>query len=233
MKTKWNLNKSEQMVHSANLERLKSGGVAIGVEETASSESPLLGIEQSDYSFIHAGTRKGIAFEICLRLIALKPGVTLRDGCEITIPGCDDLTISLVPLPEGCLSYKALWGINIERGAVLNHLFFDGRPLPCDRIFDGILVAQSFGSLPTYFQTGTIDAEICLFDQLDNPYTSKVEFIVTRYAPECARKGDGLFGPKQVGGTRHQPQVNAHLSSAFGGAVNGGKEKMGEIVSTR
>jgi hypothetical protein len=232
VKTKWNLTKSEQRAHSANSERLKSGGVAIGVENTASSESPLLRIDQSEYSFIYAGARKGIALALCVRLTVLQSGITICH-CEITIPGWDDGNIFLVPPPEGSLHYKAFEWLDLERGAVLNDLLFSGRPLPCDRNLDGILVAQSFDSLPSRFQTGmNIDAKICLADQSDKPYTSVVELRVERYAQggEHAKKGDGLYAPKQVFGTRHPRRVHVHPASAVGGAVIGGEEKTADIV---
>ena len=234
MKTKWNLNKSGQRAHCANVERLKSGGIAIGLENEASSEPPLLRFDQSEYSFIHAGTRKGIALVLCVRLIPLKSGVTLLDYCGITIPDCDDVNILLVNPPEGSLSYKALGGVDIERDAVLNHLIFNGCPLPCGRIFNGILVAQSFDSLPGQFQTGMgIIATIRLVDQLGNPYKSEVELRVQRYSQggEHAKKGHGLYAPKQGVGSRLQPQVHAHPSSAVRGAVIGGKEKTADIAS--
>jgi hypothetical protein len=84
VKTKWNLTKSEQRTHSENAERLKSGGVALGVEKTASSEPPRLRVEQSEYSFIYAGDRKGFALAVCVELMALKSGITICDY-EITI----------------------------------------------------------------------------------------------------------------------------------------------------
>jgi hypothetical protein len=202
MRTRWNLTKSEQKAHSANSERLKSAGVAIAIERPAFSESPLLRIDQSESSFIYAGARTGIALALCVRLMALKSGITLLDECKIIIPGCDDLNIFWVPLPERALSYKVFGWLDPEKGAVLNHLILNGHPLPYGRIFDGILLAQSFGQLPTYFATGMrINAEICLVDQFDNPYTSEVELIVERYEQggEHARKGDGLLAPRQVG----------------------------------
>lgn len=232
MKTKWNLTKLEQTAHFANSELLKAGGVAIGVEKTTSSESPMLRIEQSEYSFIHAGDRKGIALALCLRFIPLKSGVTLLDYCRITIPGCDDLEISLVPPPEGSLSYKVFGWLDIEIGPVLNHLFFDGRPLPCDRIIDGILVARSFESLPTFFQNGKVEAEICLFDQFDNPYTSKLELIVIRHAQEVerAKKGDGVFAPKRDLRTRHQDRIHAYPASTVSKPVSAGEENLRKRV---
>jgi hypothetical protein len=233
VKTKWNLNKSGQRAHCANVERLKSGGIAIGLENEASSEPPLLRFDQSEYSFIHAGTRKGIALVLCVRLIPLKSGVTLLDYCGITIPGCDDANFFLVQPPEGSLSYKVFGWLDLDRGSVLNHLIFTGRPLPCGKIFDGILVAQSFDSLPSQFQRGKIQAEICLVDQLGNPYKSEVELRVQRYSQggEHAKKGHGLYAPKQGVGSRLQPQVHAHPSSAVRGAVIGGKEKTADIAS--
>lgn len=222
MRTKWNLTKSEQRAHSANSERLKSGGVAIGVDKTAPSESSLLRIDQSEYSFIYAGARIGIALALCVRLIALKSGITLLDNCEITIPGCDDLNFFWVPPPEGSLPYKAFEWLHLERGAVLNHLIFNGCPLPHGRTFNGILVGQSFDSLPSEFQTGTnIDAEICLVDQLDNPYKSEVELRVSRYSQGGARakKGNGLVVPEPAIVTRHQRRTRAHPAIAVGESV--------------
>jgi hypothetical protein len=87
-KTKWNLTKSEQRAHAANAERLKSGGVAIGLEKTAPSELPLVKIEQSEYSFIYAGARKGIALAACVSLIALKSGTT--DERQLEFPAGDN-----------------------------------------------------------------------------------------------------------------------------------------------
>ena len=233
MKTKWNLTKSEQRAYAANSARLKSAGVAIGVERTASSESPLLRIDQSDYSFIYAGARKGIVLALCVRLTALKLGVTLLDDCGITIPGCDDVNIFLVQPPEGSFGYKALGWVDIERGAVLNHLIFNGRSLPCGTIFNGILIAQSFDPLPTYLQTGMhIDAEICLADQSDNLYTSEVELIVERFAQggEHAKRGAGLYAREQVLGTDLQRQVQAHPTSVLGKTVSAVGENAGGRV---
>lgn len=232
MKTKWSLTKSEQRAHSASSERLKSAGVAIGVENTASSESPLLRIDQSEYSFIYAGARKCIALALCVRLTVLKSGITICHR-EITIPGCDDAYIFLMEPPEGSLSYKAFGWLDLERGAVLNDLLFSGRPLPSDRNLDGILVAQSFDALPSQFQTGmNIDAKICLADQWDKLYTSVVELRVERYAQggEHAKKGDGLYAPAQVFGARHQRRVQVHPASAIGKTVSSGEENAGDRV---
>lgn len=235
MKTKWNLSKSEQSAHSANSERLKSAGVAIGVENTASSESPLLRIDQSDYSFIYAGARKGIALALCVRVTVLKSGITICH-CEITIPGWDDVNIFLVEPPKGSLSYKVFEWLDIGRDAVLNRIILSGRPLLCDRILDGIVIAQSFDSLPSQFQTGMrIGATISLADQSDNLYTSEVELIVERHEQPRApvKKGNGLIVPEQVTVARHQRQVHVHPASAVGGAVIGGEEKTADIVSRR
>jgi hypothetical protein len=219
VKTKWNLTKSEQRAHSANSERLESAGVATGVENTTSSEPPLLRVEQSENSLILAGAHKGIALAFCARLIALKSGITLLDDCGITIPGCDDANFFWVPPRGGSLGYNVFGWLNLARGEALNDLLFSGCPLPCGKIFDGIFVAWSFDSLPSQFQTGmNIDGEVCLVDQLGNPYKWGVELSVERYAQggEHAKKGDGLYAPKRVFGTRLQRQVRAHPTSALG-----------------
>jgi hypothetical protein len=219
VKTKWNLTKSEQRAHSANSERLKSGGVAIGVEKTASSESPLLRIDQSGEGVICAGDRKGFALAVCIELMALKSGITICH-CEITIPGCDGANIFLMEPPEGSLSYKAFGWLDLERAAVLNDLISNGRPLPRDRNLEGFLVAQSFDPLSSQFQTGmNIDAKICLADQSDKPYPSVVELRVERYAQEGAhaKEGNGLIVPEQVIVTRHQRQVQEVRVQAVSG----------------
>jgi len=232
MKTKWNLTKSEQRAYSENAERLKSGGVAIGLEKTAPSELPLVKIEQSEYSFIQAGARKGIALAACVSLMALKSGITICDY-EITIPGYDGARILLVPIREGSPSYKALEYFDIEKGAVLNHLILNRRPLPRNRMFDGILVAQSSGSLPGEFQTrGVVNATICLFDQFHNPYPCVLEFIFERDEQgwERAKKEDGLYAPKRTLGTRHPDRVHIHPASAVGKTVSAVKDNAGDRV---
>jgi hypothetical protein len=179
VKTKWNLTKSEKRTDSANAERLKLAGLAISVEHAASSEAPLLRIEQGEYSEIKAGTLGGMALAICLRVTALTSGIT-PDVLEITILDCDDAEISLVLPPEKSLSYKVL-GWRIQRDAVLNHQIFYGRPLPCGEIFDGILIAQSFARLPSQFQTGMfVSAKIRIADQSGKVSTSEVRLGVER-----------------------------------------------------
>ena len=232
MKTKWNLTKSEQRAHSENAERLKSGGVALGVEKTASSEPPRLRVEQSEYSFVYAGDRKGFALAVCVELMALKSGITICDY-EITIPGYDGTKISLVPVPEGSLTYKAFEWLDIERSAVVNHLILNKRPLPRGRLFDGILVAKSHDSLPSQFQNRMrVGATIYLADQLYNSYTSEVELIVARDDQPGApvKQGDRLYAAKQVPSTHHQRQVHAQPVSAVGKTVSAVEENAGDRV---
>lgn len=200
MKTKWNLTKSEQRAHSANSARLKSAGVTIGVENTASSEPSPLAIAQSGDGFICAGARAGMALAVWVYLSVLKSGITVRD-CEIAIPGCDGATIFLVEHPEGSPSYKAFGWLDLKWGDVLNHRIFTERPLARGVNLEGFVVAQSFDPLPSQFQTGmNIGAKISLFDQSDNFYTSGVELRVDRrpQAGLYAREGSRLFGPEEV-----------------------------------
>jgi hypothetical protein len=200
MKAKWNLTKSEQRVHSANSARLRSAGVAIGVENTASSEPPPLTIEQSGDGFIRAGARAGMALGVWVCLTVLKSGITICDS-EITIPGCDGATIVFVDPPEDSANYKVLDWLNLEWDVVLNHRIFSERPLPRGVNLEGFVVAQSFGPLPSQFQTGmNIGAKISLFDQSDNFYPSGVELRVERRPQPAlhARTGSGLFGPEGI-----------------------------------
>lgn len=235
MKAKLNLAKSEQGAHSANAERLRSAGVAIGIENGASSEPPQLRIDQSENSFIYAGVLKGMALAICVRLNALKSGISLSlEDCGITIPGCDDANIFFVPPPEGSLSYKAFEWLEIGSDAVLNHRIFTGRPLPCDRSFDGILVAQSFDSLPKCFQARmNINAKIWLVDQSNHPYTSDVELIVERHAQgrRPANRGDGLYAQKQDFGARPERRVQVQPASAVGKTVRAVKGNAGDSTA--
>jgi hypothetical protein len=198
VKTRSNLTKSEKRTDSANAERLKFAGLAIGVENAASSEAPLLRIDQSEYSDIYAGTRAGMALAICLRVEALTSGITLRDDlAEITIRGCEDAEIFLVsPPPEKSLGYRVLGWLDLPQCSVLNHRIFRGRPLPRGVIFDGILVAQSFARLPSQFQTGMlISAKIRFADQ-GNVFTSEVRLSVARCEQSLERreKRPNLFG---------------------------------------
>ena len=211
MKTKWNLTKSEQRADSANAERLKFAGLAIGVEHAAFSEAPLLRIEQSEYSFVYAGTTLGgMGLAIWLRFTVLKSGIIIRD-CEITIIGCG-ANITLVEPPEGSLRYKAFGGLDLEREYVLNHRIFNGQSLPIDRTLDGILVAQSFDLLPSQFQTGVpISAKIRFTDQWGNVFTSEVRLGVTRYERNLVRpeKWPNLFG---TGDRDSSPAQDQHLT---------------------
>jgi hypothetical protein len=186
VKTKWNLTKSEQRADSANAERLKFAGLKIGVEHAASSEAPLLRIEQSEYSFICAGTSAGMALVICVRLTVLKSRIIICDY-EITIPGCS-AQIFLVEPKEGSLRYKALWLPDFEGDVVLNHRILNGRALPLDKTLDGFLIAQSFEPLPSQFQSGVpISAEIRFTDQWGNVFTSEVRLGVERYKQSLGR----------------------------------------------
>lgn len=186
MKTKWSLTKSEQSTDSTNAERLRSAGLSIAGQHAASPEAPVLRIEQSEYSFVHAGTCAGMALEISLRIMALKSGIIICDY-EITIPGCP-AQIFLVEPKEGSLRYKALGYCALEGDAVLNHQIFNGRSLPVDRMLDGFLIAQSFDPLPSQFQSGVpISSQIRLFDQFGNPFSSEVLLGVTRREQRLVR----------------------------------------------
>ncbi len=222
MRTKWNLTKSERTAQSANAERLRSTGIAIGADSTDSSEPPLLRIEQSGRSEICAGTRGGMSLAICVRISVFKSGIVICDH-EINIPGCN-AEIWLVPPEEGSLGYRVFRWLDIERAAVLNDRILGGRPLPLDRNLDGFLVAQSFDLLPRQFQSGmNVDASICLVDQWDKPYVSEVTLIIERCEQReaSAKKRNGLIVPEEVLVAHHQSQADLHPESAVG--ETGGK----------
>ncbi len=188
MKTKWNLTKSGQRAASANAKRLKLAGLAIGDENAASSEAPVLRIEQSEYSDIYAGTSKGMGLAICLRFMVFQSGPPLRDDIEITIPGCEGAEFVLVQPAEGSLHYKVFGWLDFQGDEVLNHRIFNGRSLPLDRNLDGILLAQSFDPLPSQFQSGTvIPATIRFTDLSGKPFTSNVQLGVERCEQSVGR----------------------------------------------
>lgn len=188
MKTRSNLTKTEKRTDSANAERLKFAGLAIGVENAASSEAPLLRIDQSEYSDIYAGTRAGMALAICLRVDVLKSGITLCNDFEITIPGCEGANFFLAQPAEGSLRYKVFGWADFQGDDVLNHRIFNGRSLPLDRNLDGILLAQSFDPLPSQFQSGMlIPATIRFTDLSGNDFTSDVRLGVERCEQSLVR----------------------------------------------
>ncbi len=207
MRTKWNLTKSEQRADYANVERLNFAGLAIAVEQAAYSEAPALRIEQSEYSFVCAGTPLGgMALSISLRFTVLKSGTIIRD-CEITIVGCG-ANITLVEPAEGSRRYKPFGWLDLEREDVLNHRIFNGQSLPIDRTLDGILVAESFDLLPGQFQTGTpITAKLRFTDQRGNVFTSEVLLGVSRPEQRLRpEKRPSLFGTGYPDSSRAQDQ---------------------------
>lgn len=177
MTKKQNLTKSERRIHSANIERLKSAGLTVGVDNKILPDTPRLRIEQSEISTIYAGTREGIALELCSRFTAFKPWTTSR--YSITIAGCD-AHIFLAEAPKGHPFYDVFGWLEEPREAVLNHRILSGRPLPTDRCLDGILVAQSFGSLPRRLDTGMpLSVRLLFRDHLGNASTAEIRAILT------------------------------------------------------
>jgi hypothetical protein len=189
VKTKRNLTKSEQRADFANAKRLKLAGLAIGVEDAASSEAPLLRIEQSEYSFVYAGALGGMALAICLRVKPSKSGITLFEDVEFSIPGCEGANFFLAQPAEGSLRYKAFGWLDFQGDSVLNHRILNGRSLPLDRNLDGILLAQSFDPLPSQFQSGMlIPAKIHFADlSEENVFTSDLRLGVERCEQSVVR----------------------------------------------
>jgi hypothetical protein len=198
MKEKQNLTISEQRRHSHNVERLQRAGIATGIDDAVSSAAtppdvPPVKLQQSEFGELYAGTLKGIALAIPIRMLVLRSGLTIIDS-EIAIAGCA-ACIFLVPPPATPLSYRVFRWIDIERGVVLNHLFCSERPLPVHTNLGGILIAQSFDSLPHHFKNGTpIHGTLRFCDQHDRWFETEIELRL-QWCKQS--QGSHASGPKR------------------------------------
>jgi hypothetical protein len=218
---------SEQRIQLANTERLKSAGIAIGTENSASLESPGLRVEQSEYSFLTANVKGGFAAAICLTLTPLKSGIILRDCCEITMPGCDDLNVLVVQPSKDPRLYTSVFRyFKLESDAVLNPHFLNGRALPRRQVLDGILLVYSYESLPgRLMHRMTMHGTISLTDQLDNVYETDLQLIVEPHVPRKVKEPkarSSMLAPTS-------PQ-----STSVWGAIVGGsdRKKGGDVIDT-
>jgi hypothetical protein len=189
VRTKYKLTKSEQRIQFENAERLKAAGIAIGPEKATLLESHGLRVEQSGNSFLMANVKGGFAAAIWLSLTPLKSGIILRDYCEITMPGCDDLNL-LVVRPSKDPRYTSVFQYyRLERDEVLNPHFFNRRPLQRSRVLDAILLVDSDESLPSQLMRRTkMHGTITLTDQLDNVYETDLELTVDLDAPTKSKE---------------------------------------------
>lgn len=182
MKKKLYLSSAEQQEHNANAIRLRTVGT-IPQQENPSFKAQMLILEQTSGptdSVIHEPLFGGYGIAIWVRIVALKSEVSLCD-CQITPKQWDDTEIFLVSAVEGARYCKMPDGAEYPRNNVLNCWISSARPLRKRQVVEGVIIAQSFESLPEQCKTGTmVEVELSIIDQLGTRYPLRVELIVTR-----------------------------------------------------
>jgi hypothetical protein len=218
VKKKLSLSKTETQEYDTNVKRLVAAGV-VPPEEKPSAGSQMLTVEQiggPTVSFVHAPPVGGFGIVVWLRFVPLKSQISLCDF-QIRPERWNDTKIFLVDAAEGVLPYRALGGVEYPKTDVLNPWIASDRCLKHGHVLEGVLIAQSFASLPAWCQSGiSIDMELCFFDQFDNIYPLEVELMVIRdKRDERPRRSTGLFGPA----------VNASVRGTYGEKPDlGGRE---------
>jgi len=207
MRKKLSLTKTEQQAYDVNAKRLMAAGV-IPFEDKPSYEAQMLTVVQTGGpldNLVHAPSVGGCVIAVWVRIVALKSGISVCD-CQVTPRKWDDPGIFLVEATEGVPYYKALGGVEYPRTKVLNHLIFSERSLRHGQILDGVVLAQSFTSLPTWCDSGmSVEAELCFFDQFVNTYPLKVDLRVMKDTKPIARPrpNGGLYGPAAASESTH------------------------------
>jgi hypothetical protein len=209
MREKLSLSNMEQQAYDVNAKRLMAAGV-IPHEDKPSSERQMLTVEQTggpSDSFVHAPSVGGYVIAVWVRIVALKSGISVCD-CQITPQRWNGTHIFLGDITEGVPSYKALGGVEYPKTDVLNHWISSERSLKFGQILKGVVVAQSFASLPAWCYSGIrIGAELCFFDQFGNLYPLEVDLMVMRDTKrtERPRRHGGLYGPLAASESMHGP----------------------------
>jgi hypothetical protein len=199
MKNKFTLSNTEEQEHNANTKRLIAAGV-VPPQEKPSSEPQMLVVEQAGGpldSFVHASSAGGYGIAVWVRIVALKSGISVCD-CYVAPKEWNDTDISLMDATEGVPYYTVPGGVEYPKKDVLNRWISSTRSLKQGRTLEGVVIAQSFASLPAWCQSGiSIDVELCFVDQFGNPYPLKVSLMVVRDAKrtERPRHSTGLYGP--------------------------------------
>jgi hypothetical protein len=210
MREKLSLRNMERQAYNVNAKRLMATGV-IPHEDKPSSEPQMLTVEQTgglSESFVHAPSVGGYAIVVWVRIVALESGINVCE-CQITPQRWNDTNIFLVEATEGVPYYKAIGGIEYPKTDVLNDRISSKRSLRRRETLEGAIVAQSFGSLPTWCDNGvSIELELSFIDQLDNFYPLKVDLRVMRDPKRIGRPRGyaGLYGPA----------VNASMHGTYG-----------------
>jgi hypothetical protein len=210
MKKKLSLSNTEKQEHNANAKRLMAAGV-IPNEDEPSSEPKMLSVQQTggpSESVVYAPSVGGYVIVVWVRIVALKSGINVCE-CQLMPQRWNDTKIFLVEATEGVPYYKAIGGIEYPKTDVLNHRISSKRSLRRSETLEGAIVAQSFGSLPTWCDNGvSIELELSFIDQFDNFYPLKVDLRVMRdmKRSEHPRRSTGLFGPA----------VNASMHGTYG-----------------
>ena len=199
MRKKLSLSNMEQQAYYVNAKRLMAAGV-IPHEDKPSSEPQMLTVEQTgglSGSFVLAPSVGGYVIVVWVRIVALKSGINVCE-CQITPQRWNDTNIFLVEATEGVPYYKDIGRIEYPKTDVLNHRISSKRSLRRGETLEGAIVAQSFGSLPTWCDNGvSIELELSFIDQFDNFYPLKVDLRVMRDMErrERQRRSTGLSGP--------------------------------------
>jgi len=205
MRKKFKLSNTEQQDYNANVNRLKAIGMTIPQEEKPSPEAQMLTVEQTGgptESVVHEPPAGGYGIAVWVRIVALKSEINLCD-CQVTPKNWDDAGIFLVNAAEGVPYFKTPAGVEYPKTAVLNDWILTTRPLRKRQTLEGVVIAQSFASLPVKCYAGTEDeVELCFIDQFGNRYPLQVDLMVIRdgkinsrpahrpglYAPSAARR---------------------------------------------
>jgi hypothetical protein len=199
VKTKWTLSTTEQQDYNVNVQRLMAAGVIPRQEQTA-SEPPMLTLERTGGivdSFIHATRTRGYGMVVWVRIVVLKSGISLSE-CRVKPRRWEDIHIQLVDATEGSYSYARTVGVEYSRTDVLNPWISSNRYLSRGKILKGLVMAHSPVPLPAWCVDGiSIEADLILLDQFDNPYSLDVELRVMRDAERSVDRPrrTGLFGP--------------------------------------
>jgi hypothetical protein len=242
MRKKLRLNNTEQQEHNANVKRLRAVSIIMSDEEPI-PDAQLLILEQiggPTGSFVHAPSVGGYGIAVWVRIVPLKSGISVCD-CQVTPQEWDDTGICLVDATEGVPYYTVPGGVEYPEDEVLNHWMSGRRYLKNGQILQGVVIAQSFASLPARCCAGIeVEVELTFVDQFGNRYPLKVDLMVVRdkknterptrhaglYAPTSRESMNGLWSERDLSSRAsispkepNVPQANgaAHITDASRG----------------
>ena len=204
MRKKLSLSNTEQREYEANAKRLRAVGV-VPPEEKPSPEAQMLTVEQTGgptESVVHEPSAGGYGIAVWVRIVALKSEINLCDF-QVKPKKWDDTGIFLVNATEGVSYYKTPGGVEYPKKDVLNRWISTSRSLRKRQTLEGVVIAQSFASLPAWCSSGIeVEAELSFIDQFGNRYPLQVDLMVIRDGKINSRPAHlpGLFGPSAARG---------------------------------